>query len=48
MRRESWAALLLLLSCGSDPDDANGDGIDDVAVAADTRTLILLGKPTNP
>ena len=28
MRRESWAALLLLLlSCGSDPDDANGDGI---------------------
>ncbi|HZO15274.1 MAG TPA: hypothetical protein VFB62_18500 [Polyangiaceae bacterium] len=28
--------------------DANGDGVDDVAVATDTRTLIVLGKPTNP
>ena len=45
MRREVWAALLLLLSCGSDPDDANGDGIKDGVVDPNNVTVVA---PTNP
>jgi hypothetical protein len=45
MRREVWAALLLLLSCGSDPADVNGDGIaDDIAIPNNVTVV----APTNP